>query len=97
MIDLVLFLLARPQPHSVTLNWQDDVNPVGTTYNVYRAAGKCSVSSLFSRLNLAPITSKSFIDTNVAANTSYCYAATAVNASGESAYTPGVSATIPRK
>ena len=92
---LLLLLLAKsPQQHSATLSWQDDTNPVGTTFNVYRAPGACSASSAFVRLNPQPIAVKSYVDTSVAANAVYCYAVSAVNGI-ESAKTPGVTAVIP--
>lgn len=42
--------------HSVTLNWQDALNPAGTTYSIYRATGLCSGTPTFAKLATAVAT-----------------------------------------
>src|SRR4051812_7937256 len=94
VILLALLAKPQPQPHSVTLSWMDTINPVGTTYNVYRAYGKCPATTpVYTRI--AVVDGKSYVDLNVSVGSSYCYAVTASNSSGESSYTPWVDATIP--
>jgi len=88
-------LMARPPQHSVTLNWQDSINPAGTTYNVYKATGACSSASAFAKLNTSPIVTKSYVDANVSANTAYCYAATSYVSPAESEKSSGVTAVVP--
>jgi len=98
LLCMILFaapLIARPPQHSVTLNWQDSINPAGTTYNVYKAAGACSSASLFAKLNAAPIITKTFTDTKVSAGIAYCYAATSYVSPSESVKSPGITAIVP--
>ena len=92
MLKQLLLLLAfaacaLAQTHSATLAWVDTANPAGTTYNVWRMTGACpspgpnsTPPSGFVQLNTSPITAKSYIDTTVAAGTTYCYVGTAVAA-----------------
>jgi fibronectin type 3 domain-containing protein len=68
--------------HYVTLNWQDSVNPSGTTYNVYRASGSCSDSPSFSQIATG-IAALTYSDTNVTVGSEYCYEVTAVDSSGD--------------
>lgn len=92
-----LLLLAAPlfgqTTHKVTLTITDTVNPSGTSYNVYRASGACSTSLTLTKIGTT--STKTFIDSNLAAG-SYCYSATAVDSLGdESAQSPQAGAVIP--
>ena len=62
--------------HQVTLTWQDNLNPAGTVYNVYRASGVCSASNKFYGV-AGYVSTKSFVDTTVVPDT-YCYEVTAI-------------------
>jgi hypothetical protein len=95
----LLFLLAAglmfgQTAHSVTLNWTDTLNPAGTTYNVYRAAGPCSGTPTFSKITATPLTDKTYVDTAVQPGP-YCYVATAMFNSVESAYSDSALASVP--
>ncbi len=74
-------VFAQALTHSVTLNWVDANNPVGTTYNVYKATGLCSGTPVFSQL-VTGVAAKTYNDATVAPG-SYCYKVTAVVASLE--------------
>lgn len=78
--------------HSVTLTWTDSSNPVGTTYNVYRATGLCSGTPVFSKL-ASGITVKTYLDSTVIPG-NYCYSATATLSGMESAQSVSVAAVI---
>lgn len=71
------------QVRTVTLTWNDDVNPAGTTYNVYRATGVCAGSPTFTRVNSTPIATKTYVDSGVAPG-NYCYVVRAAAAGLES-------------
>ncbi len=62
------------------------------TYNVYRA-GSCP--SQFTKLNAAPLSGTSYLDTNVAIGTAYCYQVTAVLNGVESLPSNQVIAAVP--
>lgn len=94
--------LAQVPAHSVTLTWTDTQNPVGTTYNVYRAAGTCPAaapttvtpSTAFNLLgNTGGLTST---DTTVAAATTYCYLVSAISIGAqESVGNPLITMVVP--
>lgn len=84
-----------PAPvHTVALTWV--ASPTGgvTSYNVYRAV---FVNSCGSYSNIGSTTESvlTFTDNNVMDGTTYCYATTAVDPSGESAYSNIAQAAIP--
>ena len=68
--------------YSTWVTWTDNINPAGTKYNVWRMTGSCSPTEPTSTqgftLITGPIKAKSFKDTTVKANKSYCYVITAV-------------------
>ena len=68
-------LFAQPATRTVTLSWADTVNPVGTTYSIYRAPGLCSGTPTFAKVATG-LTAKTYQDTAVAPG-NYCYTATA--------------------
>lgn len=79
--------------HSVTLNWEDLLNPPTTTYNVYRATGLCSGTPSFAVLANG-ITVKTYIDLTVSPG-NYCYQVTAVYSGIESAPSNSALAPVP--
>lgn len=64
------------------LTWLDPSNPVGTTYNVYRAPGVCSDFSTFQKMNATPVVVKNYKDSVFPG--SYCYRVSAVVDGAES-------------
>ncbi len=91
LIVLSVAVVAAQTTHSVTLNWTDTLNPVGTTYTVYRAVGLCSGTPTFSKIASA-LTLKTYQDTTVTPG-NYCYEVTATNNGMES--TPSNTAAAP--
>ncbi len=87
LMALALYALQlMAQAHSVTLSWQDLLNPPEATYNVYRSAGRCSSSSPFqSGTQISSgVFVKTYLDTSVASKAIYCYQVTAVLSAQES-------------
>lgn len=85
LIALASLLMAAPlsgQARTVTLNWNDTVNPAGTTYAVYRATGQCSGTPTFTQIATG-IAVKTYLDSNVSPG-NYCYTVRAVAAGIES-------------
>jgi fibronectin type 3 domain-containing protein len=81
-----------PPTHSVLLSWDASTSTVAG-YNVYRSTVS---GSGFTKLNLSLITTLTYTDTAVQNGTTYFYAATAVDSSGnESVESPQASPTIP--
>src|SRR5581483_1587060 len=77
--------------HSVSLSWSPSTSSGISGYNIYRAAYSGSCGS-FSKVNAVVNTGTLYTDAGVANGTSYCYAATAVDASSqESGYSNIVS------
>ncbi len=75
----------------VSLGWSASASPV-QGYNIYRG----TTPGTYSKLNSALDLNTSFTDTTVATGTTYYYAATAVNSSGqESTYSSPVEVSIP--
>ena len=93
---LVIILLTiaafGQQGRKVTLSWTDSQNPAGTTYSIYRAAGICSGSPVFSKIATG-LTAKTYIDQPVAPG-NYCYAATATAGGMESGQSVGAQAAV---
>lgn len=85
---------AQAKTHAVSLSWADP-DP-GVTFNVYRrvTAPPGTPDAPFIKVNAAPVTALSFVDTNVAAGT-YTYYVTAVLASVESAKSNEATAIVP--
>jgi fibronectin type 3 domain-containing protein len=81
--------------HSVNLSWTASTTLGVTSYNVYRAVyGTISCGS-YSKIGSTPSSSTTYTDTAVADGTTYCYATTAVDPSGESGYSNISRAAIP--
>jgi hypothetical protein len=85
--------LSQTSTHAATLAWQDNLNPSGTTYNVYRATGLCSGTPGFSKIASA-LSEKTYEDTTVQPG-NYCYTVTAVLNGMESAQSNWALAPVP--
>ena len=66
--------LTGAKSYKVFVRWQDNANPSGTTYLLYRAPGECSPSSPFSRITTT--TKKSYTDMLKPGD--YCFKCTAL-------------------
>jgi hypothetical protein len=78
---------------SVTLNWQASTSLGVTGYNVYRRVG---TSGTYTKINTSPVTALTFRDSSVTLNTTYQYAVSALDVSGnESALSSPATAVIP--
>jgi hypothetical protein len=91
--------LAQATGHSVTLSWTNA--DTGVTNNMYRLVGACPASLTgtfpfgFTKINTSAIASSPYVDSNVIVASTYCYFATEVLGTQESAASIAVSATIP--
>lgn len=84
--------LSAQGAHRVTLAWTDTVNPAGTTYSVYRAAGSCAAPFVKIASGINALT---FTDTTVAPG-SYCFSVTATVGGVESPRSMGMLAIVPQ-
>jgi hypothetical protein len=81
-----------PVQHTVQLSWSPSTSAV-VGYDVYRSQ---SANSGFQKITGSPVTSTDYDDSTVDSGTTYYYAVTAVNSSGEqSSYSNETSAVIP--
>ena len=80
--------------HTVSLSWTASTTSGVTSYNVYRAVFGTSCGS-YSNVGSTPSSITAYTDSVVADGTTYCYATTAVDPSGESAYSNISKAVIP--
>lgn len=80
--------------HTVSLSWTASTTTGVTSYNVYRAVFGTSCGS-YSNVGSTPSSTTTYTDSVVADGTTYCYATTAVDPSGESAYSNISKAAIP--
>jgi hypothetical protein len=84
-----------PAPvHTVSLSWTASTTTGVTSYNVYRAVFGTSCGS-YTNIGSTPGSTTAYTDSVVADGTTYCYATTAVDPSGESAYSNISKAVIP--
>jgi Abnormal spindle-like microcephaly-assoc'd, ASPM-SPD-2-Hydin len=81
--------------HSVSLTWTASTTTGITSYNVYRAVYASSVCGSYSNIGSTASTVTAYTDSVVTDGTTYCYATTAVDSGGESAYSNVVQAAIP--
>jgi hypothetical protein len=93
LVLLVAGLAAAQTTHTATLTWVDTLNPAGTTYNVYRAAGLCSGTPPFSKIASA-VTVKTYADPNLSPG-NFCYQVTASLGGVESAASNQAGAPVP--
>ena len=102
IIGVCLLTSARAQTFTATatLTWTDSINPSGTTYYVYRAAGTCPSplvwpASTFSIISgTTPITGLSYSDTTPLIAQTYCYTITSVVGGISSGPSPTAQAVI---
>ena len=92
-LSLLPTAVAQAAPHSATLTWSDTQNPAATTYSVYRAAGLCSGSPVFSKI-AAAVTVKNYVDSTVQPG-NYCFVVTATFGGVESAQSNAAGAAVP--
>jgi fibronectin type 3 domain-containing protein len=91
---LLLLLLAPPNKRYVVLTWEDTLNQRIATYNVYRGDGSCNNTPPLSLL-ATEVVPKTWTDSDVKQNKTYCYAVTAVNTGLEST-AASITVDIPR-
>ena|ERR1035437_5519011 len=85
-----------PAPvHTVQLSWVASTSQDVTSYNVYRAAFGPTSCDSYTDIGSTSNSITTYTDNVVTDGTTYCYAATAVDPNGESAYSNIVQATIP--
>ena len=81
--------------HTVSLTWNASSTTGITSYNVYRAVYAGSTCSSYTNIGSSPSSTTAYTDNVVADGTTYCYATTAVDPSGESGYSNITQAVIP--
>ncbi|MGA9542856.1 MAG: choice-of-anchor D domain-containing protein [Candidatus Sulfotelmatobacter sp.] len=81
--------------HTVNLKWTASATTGVTSYNVYRAIYSGSACGSYTNIGSSPSSNPAYTDSVVADGTTYCYATTAVDPSGESAYSNIIQAAIP--
>jgi len=81
--------------HSVSLSWNASTSQGVTSYNVYRAVYGTSSCGSYSNIGSTAGSITTYTDSLVTDGTTYCYATTAVGASGVSGYSNLVQAAIP--
>src|ERR1700722_1839296 len=98
---LAVVALGQNTPaHSAIVTWTDTLNPTGTTYNVYRAAGACPATpptstTGFTKLNPnAAASGLTYVDSSIVSGT-YSYLVTAVVGGVETAPSPCGQGTVP--
>jgi len=85
-----------PAPvHTVLLTWVASITQGVTSYNVYRAVFGTNSCGSYSTIGSTSGSITTYTDNAVTDGTTYCYATTAVDPNGESAYSNIVEATIP--
>ena len=81
--------------YSVELSWTASTTSGVTSYKVYRAVYAGSACGLYANIASTPGSITTYTDSVVADGTTYCYATTAVDPSGESGYSNITQAVIP--
>jgi fibronectin type 3 domain-containing protein len=85
-----------PAPvHTVELSWVASITGGVTSYNVYRAVFGTNSCGAYSTIGSTSSSITTYTDNVVTDGTTYCYATTAVDPEGESAYSNIVQASIP--
>jgi Abnormal spindle-like microcephaly-assoc'd, ASPM-SPD-2-Hydin len=85
-----------PSPvYSVNLAWTASTTAGVTSYNIYRAIYRTNSCGSFSNIGSTPSSVTAYTDNVVADGTTYCYATTSVDPSGESGYSNITQAVIP--
>ncbi len=80
--------------HSVNLSWTASTTSGIESYNIYRAVHGTSCGS-YTNIGSTAGSTTAYTDNNVTDGTTYCYATTAVDSSGESGYSNITQAVIP--
>lgn len=89
---MTLVAAAQTGSHTVTVNWTDTLNPVGTKYNVKRGSGTCASNPVFT--TIAPgVAAKTYNDVGIITGI-YCYTLSATNGPQESGNAMGSTATV---
>jgi hypothetical protein len=81
--------------HTVGLTWTASTTSGVTSYNIYRAIYAASACGSYTNIGSSPGSTTAYSDNVVADGTTYCYATTAVDPSGESGYSNVTKAVIP--
>ncbi len=81
--------------HTVSLTWTASTTTGVTSYNVYRAIYLGSACGSYTNIGSSPSSTTAYTDSVVADGTTYCYATTAVDPSGESGYSNITQVMIP--
>jgi fibronectin type 3 domain-containing protein len=81
--------------HTVQLSWGASTSQGVTSYNVYRAVFGTNSCGSYSTIGSTSSSITTYTDNVVTDGTTYCYATTAVDPNGESAYSNIAQATIP--
>jgi HYDIN/CFA65/VesB family protein len=81
--------------HTVSLSWKASTTSGVTSYNVYRAVYETSSCGSYSNIGSTESSTTAYTDSVVADGTTYCYATTAVDPSGESGYSNITQAKVP--
>ncbi|MGB8763010.1 MAG: choice-of-anchor D domain-containing protein [Candidatus Sulfotelmatobacter sp.] len=81
--------------HTVSLMWTASTTTGVTSYNVYRAIYSWSACGSYTNIGSSPSPTTAYTDSVVADGTTYCYATTAIDPSGESGYSNVSQAMIP--
>lgn len=81
--------------HTVSLTWTGSTTSGVTSYNIYRAVYAGNACGSYTSIGSSPSSTTAYTDSMVADGTTYCYATTAVDPSGESAYSNITKAAIP--
>ena len=78
--------------HTATLNWTASTTATDVSYNVYRST---TSGILFQKINVAPVTGTTFVDSSLASGQTYFWVITALGGDGtESSYSTEISATV---
>ena len=91
---LILATIVPITAFSSHLSWQDALNPLGTTYSVYRGLGACSSKPAYVKLT-SGLSVLTYTDSTPPMG-AYCYAVTATNNGQESDYSSPIDVTIPQ-
>jgi hypothetical protein len=81
--------------HSVSLSWTGSITAGVTSYNVYRAVYGPTSCGSYTNIGSTGSSTTAYTDSVVTDGTTYCYATTAVDASGESGYSNIAQTVIP--
>ncbi|MFZ0817917.1 MAG: choice-of-anchor D domain-containing protein [Candidatus Sulfotelmatobacter sp.] len=81
--------------HSVSLTWKASSTAGVTSYNIYRSVYAANACGSYANIGSTASSTTAYTDSVVADGTTYCYATTSIDPSGESAYSNVIQAVIP--